>query len=215
MSVLRRPGNRAGCYRPTSLNGLALPERLAVTGRQAGRNLQPNTLRKLQICWRWTPTGSSLARKAWGNVPHKWPLTISLMRAGRHTWNLSTKKPEKVAVDYFSLSVGQRKLVRDQIRYSTLNSKNFMIFKSLTGFRKDHDRAKHQELTPYPQLGFSRRKYPAQRVGKGSAGMSQIVSTGTEIEAMVISSVCQGVSHLLIRQRPAARNNVGVTLPAL
>ena len=90
-----------------------------------------------------------------------------------------------------------------------------MIFKSLTGFRKDHDRAKHQELTPYPQLGFSRRKYPAQRVGKGSAGMSQIVSTGTEIEAMVISSVCQGVSHLLIRQRPAARNNVGVTLPAL
>ena len=125
------------------------------------------------------------------------------------------KEAQKAAVEYFSLSVGQRKLVRDQIRYSTLNSKNFMIFKSLTGFRKDHDRAKHQELTPYPQLGFSRRKYPAQRVGKGSAGMSQIVSTSTEIEAMVISSVCQGVSHLLIRQRPAARNNVGVTLPAL
>jgi len=137
------------------------------------------------------------------------------MRAGRHTWNLSTKKPKKVAVDFFSLSVGQRKLVRDQIRYSTLNSKNFMIFKSLTGFRKDHDRAKHEELTPYPHLGFSSRKYPAQRVRKGSAGMSQIVSPATEFEAIVISGVCQGISHLLIRQRPAARNNVGVALPAL
>ena len=150
--------------------------------------------------------GQRTAQKADYNLAHE----------GRASYVESFyKEAQKAAVEYFSLSVGQRKLVRDQIRYSTLNSKNFMIFKSLTGFRKDHDRAKHQELTPYPQLGFSRRKYPAQRVGKGSAGMSQIVSTGTEIEAMVISSVCQGVSHLLIRQRPAARNNVGVTLPAL
>ena len=44
--------------------------------------------------------------------------------------------------------------------------------------------------------------------------MSQIVSTGTEIEDGHIQRM-PGVSHLLIRQRPAARNDIGVALPAL
>ena len=147
------------------------------------------------------------AQKAANNLAHK----------GRASYVESfDKETQKVAADYFSLSIGQRKLVREVIKASTLKSeKNFLIFKSLLAFRKDHDIGLRQELTPYPQLGFSRRKYPAQRVRKGSAGMSQVVSSGTEFEAVVISSICQGVSHLLIRQGPATCNNVGVALPAL